>query len=252
MQERKRLYGCLPDLPDQRDFLHVPAVSRLSALPKDVDLGPGMPPVYDQGQLGSCTGNASAGAAEYRMLREGLADFTPSRLAIYYGERQIEGTVKSDSGAMIRDAMKVLAKTGAASETLWPYDVTKFAQSPPPDYYAAAHRHLCTAYERVPQSELAIKGALAAGLPIVFGISVYASFESAAVAKTGTVPMPKPHEAMLGGHAILMTGYTAAGLVRFRNSWGSSWGAKGYGTLPLAYVLNSDLCSDLWVLKTLT
>lgn len=39
------------------------------------------------------------------------------------------------------------------------------------------------------------------------GIAVYESFESQEVARTGEVPMPKPDEKMLGGHAILCCGY---------------------------------------------
>jgi C1A family cysteine protease len=93
-----------------------------------------------------------------------------------------------------------------------------------------------------------IKRALAAGYPIVFGISVYDSFESDAVAKNGVVPMPKKTEKLLGGHAILMSGYTKS-RVKFRNSWGESWALDGYGTLPLAYVLSTDLASDFWIAK---
>ena len=77
---------------------------------------------------------------------------------------------------------------------------------------------------------------------------MYESFESQAVAKTGTVPMPKAKEKMLGGHAILLVGYTST-VFRFRNSWGTSWGKGGYATLPKAYVLNPDLASDFWTIR---
>jgi len=244
-------YGWRPDTPDLRDrAAKVVAPVRLSALPPSVDLSTqaAMPPVYDQGQLGSCTANAIAGAFEYDLRRQNLADFAPSRLAIYYGERVIERTVKSDAGAEIRDGMKVISKQGAGPETLWPYVITRFAQTPPASYVAAAKKHLCLSYERVEQTEVGIKRALAAGYPIVFGISVYDSFESDAVAKNGVVPMPKKTEKLLGGHAILMTGYTKS-RVKFRNSWGKSWALDGYGTLPLAYVLSTDLASDFWIAK---
>jgi C1A family cysteine protease len=244
-------YGWRPDTPDLRDFAaKVAAPVRLSALPASVDLSKNsaMPLVYDQGQLGSCTANAIAGAFEFDLRRQKLADFAPSRLAIYYGERVIERTVKSDAGAEIRDGMKVIAKQGAGPETLWPYVTTRFAKAPSAAYMAAAKNHLCLSYERVEQTEVGIKRALAAGYPIVFGISVYDSFESDAVAKTGLVPMPKTSEKLLGGHAILMTGYTKS-RVRFRNSWGKSWALGGYATLPLAYVLSTDLASDFWIAK---
>jgi C1A family cysteine protease len=219
-------------------------------LPATVDLSKlaAMPQVYDQGDLGSCTANAIAAAYEYEACKQSLTDFTPSRLAIYYDERYLEHTVASDAGAEIRDGMKVVAKNGVAKEALWPYVISKFAKKPPQAYYTAARAHLTTSYESVEQSETAIKSQLASGYPVVFGISVYESFESATVARTGTVPMPKANEKMLGGHAILIVGYTSS-VFRFRNSWGTSWGKSGYATLPKAYVLNPQLASDFWTIR---
>jgi hypothetical protein len=78
------------------------------------------PPAYDQGQLGSCTGNAIAGAIEFERMKQGLSDFEPSRLFIYYNERVMEGTVGSDSGAQIRDGIKSDSKLGAPPESDWP------------------------------------------------------------------------------------------------------------------------------------
>ena len=49
--------------------------------------------------------------------------------------------------------------------------------------------------------------ALAAGYPVIIGISVYASFEGPDVTRTGVVPMPVTSgaaaEDMLGGHCML-------------------------------------------------
>jgi len=88
------------------------------------------------------------------------------------------------------------------------------------------------------------------GLPIVLGISVYESFESQQVAKSGVVPMPANSEKLLGGHAILAVGYNDAEQ-RFvmRNSWGTSWGMQGYFTIPYAYLTDSNLCDDLWMIQ---
>src|SRR5207237_1251822 len=69
------------------------------------------PAVYDQGCLGSCTGNGIAGALQYGQGGQRQADvFKPSRLFIYYNERTIEGTVDEDAGAMLRDGIKTVAK----------------------------------------------------------------------------------------------------------------------------------------------
>src|SRR5450631_3817716 len=106
-------YGWVPDLPDQRDYMYAAPTQFLIALPTKIDLRPHCPPVYDQGQLGSCTGNAIAGAVQFEREKQKLTpDFVPSRLFIYYNERVIENSVETDSGAQIRDGIKVVNKQG--------------------------------------------------------------------------------------------------------------------------------------------
>src|SRR5436190_23995149 len=119
-------FGWVPDLPDARDFLFSAPEAVLAALPTKVDLRRQMPPVYDQGQLGSCTANAIAAAYEFDQLAEKQPDFMPSRLFIYFNERTMEGTVDTDSGAMIRDGIKTVAKVGVCPENEWPYDIARF------------------------------------------------------------------------------------------------------------------------------
>ena len=244
-------YGWVPDLPDGRDLLYAAPPTALDELPKRVDLRPGCPPVYNQGRLGSCTANAIAAALEFDQMKQRLADvFTPSRLFIYYNERAIEGTVDSDSGAMIRDGIKTVAKQGACPEKSWPYKIGKFTEKPAGACYTEAKKHQAIQYLRVSQTLGQLKGCLAAGFPFVFGFSVYESFESAAVTKTGHAPMPKAGEALLGGHAVTAVGYDE-GREWFicRNSWGPKWGMKGYFTLPYPYLLQPTLSSDLWTIR---
>ena len=95
-----------------------------------------------------------------------------------------------------------------------------------------------------------MRSCLAAGFPFVFGFSVYESFESPEVAKTGVVPMPSGNEQLLGGHAVLCVGYDDAS-ARFlvRNSWGTGWGMAGYFTIPYDYLADRDLSDDFWTLR---
>lgn len=242
----KRIYTWKPDLPDHRDHTFT---SASFTLPTHVDLRPDMTPVFDQGNLGSCTGNAIAGALEFLEKKEPTPFFWVSRLFIYYQERVIERTVKSDAGAMIRDGVKACHKVGYCSELFWPYKVSKFAAKPPTAAYKDAHKHVITEYARA-NSMLDFRSALAMGFPVVFGFSVYESFESAAVAKNGIVPMPMHSEKQLGGHAVLMVGYDdAAQRVIVRNSWGEGWGQKGYFTMPYQYVEDRNLSDDFWVIR---
>lgn len=244
-------YGWIPDLPDARDHMYAAPVAAMAALPAKADLRRHCPAVYDQGQLGSCTGNAIAAAVQFDRMKQKLTpDFIPSRLFIYYNERVIEGTVGTDSGAQIRDGIKVVATEGAPPENDWPYDIEKFTAKPPRTVFRTALKDRAVQYQRLVQNLNQMKGCLASGFPFVFGFTVYESFESPDVARTGVVPMPESSETVLGGHAVLAVGYDNAHQ-RFivRNSWGESWGMKGYFTIPYAYLSDRGLASDFWTIR---
>jgi C1A family cysteine protease len=251
MPYKIKRYGWNRDLPDHRDHLYAAPKATLSALPASVDLRAQCPPVYDQGQLGSCTANSIAGAIEFDQMKQKVNPvFAPSRLFIYYNERAIEGTVDSDSGAQIRDGIKSVAQQGDCPETEWPYDITKFAQKPPRSCYSDARKYKVVSYQRVLQSANQMKGCLASGYPFVFGFTVYASFESPQVAKTGVLPMPQAGEQSIGGHAVMAVGYDdSRQAITVRNSWGASWGQAGYFLMPYAYITDANLANDFWQIE---
>ena len=258
-------YGWIPDLPDARDHIYAAPRAAVANLPASTDLRAGLPECYDQGQIGSCTANAIAGAFEFALRKQALADFTPSRLFIYYNERAMEGHVGTDSGAQIRDGVKSIAKQGVCPETEWPYEPvpadpngnfphgSREATRPTDACYQDALKNRATTYQRVVQTLDQMRGCLAAGYPFVFGFTVYESFESQQVAETGVAPMPGPSEQVLGGHAVLAVGYDDASK-RFlvRNSWGTGWGQQGYFTMPYAYLTESSLSSDFWTVRVVT
>jgi C1A family cysteine protease len=235
-------FGWIPDHKDERDFLY--SMPAAVVLPKKMDLRNLCPPVYDQGNLGSCTANAIAAAIEFDRMKQKLADFTPSRLFIYFNERVMEGDVKKDAGAQIRDGIKSVAKQGDCPESEWPYVISQFAVKPPDSCYADAIKYEVVKYERINNTVLAqMKACLAAGYPFVFGITVYSNFPMNT--RTGAVSMPKG--SIQGGHAILCVGYNdSASRFIFRNSWGTGWGAKGYGTIPYNYLTDANLAGDFW------
>jgi C1A family cysteine protease len=242
--------GWLPDIPDQRDLML--EVKPEAALPPVVDLSPDCPPVYDQGNLGSCTANAIAGALEYDRKRQGLDIWVPSRLQIYYNERVMEDSVDSDSGAFIRDGIKSVNSFGAGREELWPYDVTKFADIPSPAAVADGAKHLSVKYLRIDNTVLGnMRWCLAVyKRPFVIGVSVYSSFMDAV---NGDIPQPAKNEDMIGGHAILIVGYdNTKQRFTFRNSWGPDWGRNGYGTFPYAYLSDPNLSDDAWTITVVT
>jgi C1A family cysteine protease len=248
--------GWVPDVPDRRDRIFEPAPALKAALiPDKVDLRKLCPPIYDQGALGSCTANALSAAFDFDRKKQGKGFMSPSRLFIYWNERDMEGTVDSDAGAEIRDGVKVLVKLGTPPEKEWPYDIPKFTVKPSTTAYTDAEKNQALTYQRIMRPDkdptYDMLACLTSGYPFVSGIAVYESFESDAANKTGNIPMPKPDEQMLGGHAIVIVGFERK-KKRFiaRNSWGDSWGDRGYFYMPFEYLVDRGLASDIWVIKT--
>lgn len=242
-------FGWTPDRPDFRDRLFA-RLTPPKKLPSFVDLRDSCPIIVDQGQLGSCTANALAGAVLFMHFKDntGLLGAL-SRLFIYYNERVLEGTVSADAGATLRDGIKTLAAKGVCIETAWPYDIRQFAQKPSVSCYKAALKERIGSYHRI-LTLMEMQQCLADGFPFVFGFTVYESFDSARVAKTGVVPLPRLSERVIGGHAVMAVGYNDK-TRRFivRNSWGSGWGQLGYCTMPYAYLANRNLADDFWTIR---
>ncbi|WP_192458237.1 C1 family peptidase [Musicola keenii] len=262
MQRRKARLGYLPDLPDIRDYHFAPEPDRLQSLPAAIDLMPDFP-VYDQGEMGSCTANALAGAIQFDRRRAGeIPDFVPSRLFIYYNERTIEGSVKYDSGAMLRDGIKSLHKQGVCPESEWPYVVTPAdgesnefppgaaaATRPPPLCYQDALPHAITHYQRVQQDLAHLQCCLASGFPFVFGFTVFDSWVDNPSPPT-LIPLPTHQDNAVGGHAVLCVGYSnRRKQFHIRNSWGKDVGEEGYFWMPYDYLLDKRLANDFWVIN---
>jgi C1A family cysteine protease len=241
-------FGWLPDAPDSRDYKFIPpSEEHIGPLPKSVDLrdSGNLPPIVDQGQLGSCTANAGAGLLGYLHKRGGQAFNPYSRLWLYYFTRSLMHTTRQDSGASISDTFRAMNKSGVVPEAEWPYDITKFTKRPPAKDKKDSQK--LVVYMRVDPTLKALMEALAAGQPVEFGINVYSSFEGEEASSTGVVPTPDlVKEQLLGGHALLLVGYDSdKQWFIVRNSWGDSWGERGYCYLEFAYVVSS-LASDFW------
>lgn len=248
-----RSYGWKKDKVDNRDFIYRPTATPV--LPAKTDLINHMPSVFDQLQLGSCVSNAVSCAVHFEMAKQGKVNLTstnnPSRLFIYYNGRVIEGTVSQDDGLEVRDGVKSVATNGACPETEWNYvdNGSKFKIKPTAKCYTDAVKDVIKTYSTL-TSQTARKTALVNGFPFVIGFTVYESFESAAVAANGMVPMPSPGEQVLGGHCVVVFGYDDTKQCYLcRNSWGNFWGKNGDFYMPYAYVDSPTLSSDHWCIN---
>ena len=242
-------YGWLPDRPDQRDKLYCAPAAAPKKLPPAVDLRPACSPVENQGPLGSCTAQALAGSLEFLEQKAGRPLTELSRLFIYYNERAMEGTVSEDAGALLRDGVKSLAKLGVCAEKKWPYNIARFAAKPSAACYREGLQHQILSYHRILSLD-DMRQCLAEGYAFVFGFTVYESFESETVARTGRLNLPKSAEKTLGGHAVMAVGYDdAQRRFTIRNSWGSDWGLAGYFSMPYTYLANRNLSDDFWTIR---
>lgn len=210
-------------------------------LPDSVDLRNKMPPIYDQGQLESCTANALAACFEYQEKNS----FIPSRLFMYYNEKVIDN---DNSCTNLVDCIRSFQDNGICPENMWPYNVSKFKVKPYETCYNAASKYKSLDVINIQHDITSMKTSLANCYPFIVGISIYESFETKDVANTGLVPIPNINkEELLGGHCVLVCGYDDSKQYWIvRNSWGSLWGDKGYFYLPYLYLFDSKLSSDLW------
>ena len=238
-------YGWKPSLPG---VLATAADTTGLAVKPEVDPRNALPPIFDQGQLGSCTANATAAAFEYDAHLDGRTTGRLSRLWIYYYERAIEGSLgQGDTGAFGSDAFKVASIDGICAETYWPYKIAKFQNEPSAKAKSEATYHLTKPTHLVAQSESAFKRVLSNNQTIAFGFTVYESFEDDSRWSRGEMPIPIKGESVLGGHEVLMVGYikAAPGFMLCRNSWGTSWQELGgYFLFPTAELVKRSVCSD--------
>jgi C1A family cysteine protease len=245
------------------------------SLPAMVDLRGDCSPIENQGSLGSCTAHAAVGVVEYFEIRAFGRHIDGSRLFVYKTTRNLMGVV-GDTGSWLRNTMGALVLCGVPPEKYWPYTTRKqpgpagdrtFDDEPTSFVYAVADNFEALRYfchdpigRSVPPDRVLanVKRYLAAGIPSMFGFYGYPSFRYTNV--PGGIPYPCPGERAQWGHAIVAVGYddskkikntrcnkTTTGALLIRNSWGTSWGDKGYGWLPYAYVLNR-MALDFWSL----
>ena len=231
-----------------------PASRVVCSTPPQVDLSKEtyMPAVLDQGSLGSCAENAMANNLSFLLGKEKRPQWLASRLAMYYDTRVLveDSPANDDTGVTLEDLCQSVRKYHVFPESLWPYDVSKFAEKPPT--VDKSKNSTVFSAHAVAQDIDTIRAYLSAGFPILIGIQVYDSFESQAVAESGIVPMPNTDtEQCLGGHALLLVGYDDSRKVFLvLNSWGASWGINnGYCLFPYEYLLNTDLASDFWCVQ---
>lgn len=262
-----RQYLLQKDPIDERDYTFSLKPLASIKLPSSVDIRNLCPPIYDQGQQGSCTANAGCAA---RTMLAGDPLLYLSRAFLYYQERVIEGTINQDSGASMRSVCAAAKTVGICEDYLMPYNDKDYLTKPSDEAIENAFKYKIKSYRSLSSLEDIKKSLALNQKPVLLGMTVFESMESEEVAKTGQLPMPKSDEKELGGHAVLVVGYKDAmitkapdciitrlflrkkqnaskGYLIVRNSWGVEWGDKGYFYMPYEYV--EKYTFDYWIME---
>jgi hypothetical protein len=209
------------------------------------------PPVFNQINTSSCCGHGIVGGTMYERAKQGLPFVDLSRLYPYYYARVEEGTAASDSGAIIANVVAASQQYGDCPYADLPTDPALVTVAPTAQAIADAIQHKTLSATRVWGAnakglQYHVKHCISVlGRPVIFGFTVYESFESDEVAASGIVPMPGPGEKVLGGHCVLAVGFDdATQLALLRNSYGTEWGQAGYCQMPYAMIFDPNYSSD--------
>lgn len=253
--KNSRKYGAKKDPSDPRDH-KMSYPHKLTPVPAMVDERDFCGPIKNQGNEGSCTGHAGSSSVEWQFRKWMHQTPILSPQHLYVNELLLEASFPSDDGAEPRSICKVLNAQGVCEEGVFPYVDGKFTK-PTPEQQENALKYKLGGYHRLAGLDdfLTCLGD-PVPWPVLVGFSVYESFEGNEIAKTGIMKVPdKKKERLLGGHEVLAVGYDRNGQFTngvpcaiIQNSWGTSWGAKGFFYMPLELLSDSEMVSDLWVI----
>lgn len=250
--------------------------------PTAMDLCAYKGPTRDQKQEGSCTGQAGAEKIDldYRQFSNWpnrnipSSQFMASASFIYKCNLLADGNLGTDAGSTLHQTAMTISRSGAAQNTVEPYNDNDYTKPPTAAQYANGLLYRMDPYHFLPDL-LSMKACLAPsaagpGHSFIFGISVYDSFENP-WPTPGFMPLPNlSTEQLQGGHAQHCIGFSdliefpdgSKGGLFVQNSWGdkSVWldgiDAPGHTDggcywMPYAFVTlndpnNGSCVSDQW------
>jgi len=240
----KLFTGLYKSPKDKRDFLVSTFVEDViqKGLPEEIDYTNKMTPVKHQGAEGACAGFAGVAVKEYQ---EKIDYKLPGEEYIDLSERFLyeEGKKisKHKEGTTLKAIAKVLVEKGVCEERFWKYIPNQSEQYLAGANFNAKRFRVHPYYTRI-TNEKELKGALVKFGAIVIGVKIFKNWYHH---KNGHIPNLTWWErilsyfnfGMLGGHAIALVGYNEKTQeYKFKNSWGTKWGDKGYGYISYKHM----------------
>ncbi len=218
--------GAIKDQFDSRDYRIGDYLTSTEELPKKIDWSGEMLPVRDQGNEPACVAFAAAAVKE---SEEHEGQLSPRFL--YERIKQPQG------GAFPRDVVKILQKEGVPPESCYPY-VPNRETKPCPNWLEFAIPNRIKGYARLNTID-EMKRCLYESGSFIAAFYINDSWvnpENGIVRAGGNIT---------GGHAVAICGYDEdKQLLKFKNSWGETWGAGGYGFISYSDAISSLM--DAW------
>lgn len=214
--------------------------------------------VYNQLSSNSCSANAIA--QQIKILNQKMLkkEIEPSRRFIYFNSRLIdrerEGSKREiqDEGATLASAFESLNIYRFCSDNRCSFEIEKINSFPPSDAYLSAFENNdnITSYKRIVPSLYNFKYIISVlKKPIVFGISIYESFEKL-TKDDDILDVPSETEDYYGLHAIIAVGYSDIdNTFTICNSHGVDFGNNGYFKLTYKFMMDSSYAFEHYILE---
>ena len=242
----RRILNCNPSKEPEKDWLFVHAVGAglLAAappIPPSKDLREDWWTIGDQGSTGSCVGWATADALlRWHYVKTGRIpnDQLVSPRFIWMAAKETDLSSSQPTtfieleGTSLKAALDIARKFGAVFDTILPFNSGRLYPDEAKTFYALAAQLKIISYFNLGTKLAAWRTWLATKGPILTRLNVDATWDNAD-ATQGKLDVYQP-QTTRGGHAVALVGYTPDRFI-VRNSWGATWGDKGFGYASLAY-----------------
>jgi len=220
-------------------------------------------PPTDQYDVATCVTSQVLGIFTYYYWKLFNKEYWFSRLFTWYYDQVDQGGNPSENkGSGTNLVYETIRKRGLLLEKYYQYDGTipsgpsgdkntcstpKYKEKPQDELLEVAKKNIpqFTVYSISITPNLDIlKSAIFNGMPILCGISTYASYNSTSTNKTGVISYPDKTKEKKnpGGHQVSLWGWDDdKRIFHLLNTRGSNYMNKGWCTIPYEYILDSEL-----------
>jgi hypothetical protein len=240
----KRILNVRPSEKTEQDYTfehaaRTDAVAAAATVPPSKDLRAAWWKINDQGSTGSCVGWGTAdGLLRWHFVQAGRIknnELLAPRF-IWMASKETDAFTSQPTsfieseGTSLKAALDVARKFGEVRDALLPFGTGALYTGDTQTFYATASQLKIQSYFNLKvadwKSWLATKG------PILTRLGVDKAWDDA-TKTNGNLDAYKPNT-VRGGHAVAIVGYKTDRFI-VRNSWGTSWGDKGFGYASQAY-----------------